>query len=476
VAPASAVGDAYNVEPTPPAPDETSLEKAQPYTLLFGLRDRLPPGKAALVGLQHAMAMFIGIVTPPMIVARALGLSSSDTAYLVSMALFASGLSTLVQVRTLGPIGSGLLSVQGTSFSFVAPLIQAGQLGGVPLMMGMSLALSPVEMVLSRFLTRLRRVFTPVVSGTVVLLIGLSLIPVGMQSIESGLGEGTPPGAGLAVAALVITIAVALQVSRRPWARISAVAVALLSGYLLCFAAGRLSAPPPGSAVALVLPVPFRYGLAFRWELALPFALIYLLTAIEAMGDLTATSELSREPVEGPLFWRRLSGGVLADGLNSALAAFCNSFPNTTFSQNNGLIQLTGVASRQVGYWVAGLLCLFGLFPFVGRWVAVMPGPVLGGVTLLLFGLVAAAGVRILQQARLAHREMVIIATSLAIGVGVATVPEVLRSLPAAAQTIFHSSISAGGLTAIVLNAALPRHAAAEPDSEASALEETALP
>jgi xanthine permease len=433
-----------------------------PFTLLFGLHDRMPHGKAALVGLQHAMAMFIGIVTPSVIIARTLDLPGPDTAYLVSMALFASGLSTLIQVRTVGAFGSGLLSVQGTSFSFVAPLIQAGQLGGMPLMIGMSLALAPVEMVLSRFLTRLRRVFTPVVSGIVVLLIGISLIPVGMQSIASGLGAGAPRGSGLAIAALVIAIAVSLQVARRPWARISAVAVALLSGYAVCLAAGRLSPPPPGTSEWLVLPVPLRYGLAFRWELVLPFALIYLLTAIEAMGDLTATSELSGEPVEGPLYWRRLSGGVLADGLNSALAALCNSFPNTTFSQNNGLIQLTGVASRQVGYWVAGLLCLFGLVPLVGRWVAVMPGPVLGGVTLLLFGLVAAAGVRILQQAGLAHREMVIIAASLGIGVGVQSVPEVLQPLPATLQTVLHSAITAGGLTAIVLNATLPHRSPAE--------------
>jgi xanthine permease len=444
---------------------EDTPAAAQPFTLLFALGDRMPRGKAALVGLQHALAMFIGIVTPPVIIARTLDLPADDTAYLVSMALLASGLSTLVQVRTIGPIGSGLLSVQGTSFSFLTPLIQAGQLGGVPLMIGMSLALAPVEMVLSRLLTRLRRVFTPVVSGVVVLLIGLSLIPVAMQSITDGLGAGATSGAGLAAAALVITIAVSLQIVRWPWARISAVAVALLIGYAVCFAAGRLSPPAPAGTALLVLPVPLKYGLAFRWELVLPFALIYLLTAIETMGDLTATSQLSREPVEGPLYWRRLSGGVLADGFNSALAAFCNSFPNTTFSQNNGLIQLTGVASRHVGYWVAGLLCLFGLFPLVGRWVAVIPGPVLGGVTLLLFGLVAAAGVRILQQAGLAHREMLIVAVSLGVGVGVQTVPEVLLALPATAQVVFRSAISAGGLTAILLNAVLPRATGARPHS-----------
>ncbi len=435
---------------------ENASALKQTFTLLYGLHDRLSPGKAALVGLQHTMAMFIGIISPPLVIARTLNFSTDEAAYLISMALFASGLSTLVQVRAFGPIGSGLLSVQGTSFSFLTPLIQAGQMGGMPLMIGMSLALSPVEMLLSRFLVRLQRIFTPVVSGVVVLMIGVSLIPVGMQNIASGLGGNAPRWAGLMVAALVIAVAVALQATGQPWARISAVAVALIVGYASCALTGKLSAQPPSSSAWLVLPIPLKYGLAFRWELVLPFLLIYVLTTIETMGDLTATSQLSREPIEGPLYWKRLSGGVLADGVNSALAAACNSFPNTTFSQNNGLIQMTGVASRQAGYWVAGFLCLGGLFPFIGRWVAMMPAPVLGGVTLLLFGFVAAAGVRILKQTDLTHRDMLIVALSIAVGIGVQTAPEVLQPLPATAQIIFRSAITAGGLTALLLNAVLP--------------------
>jgi NCS2 family nucleobase:cation symporter-2/xanthine permease XanP len=177
------------------------------------------------VGLQHVLAMFVGIITPPLIISRALDFSPSQTAYLVSMALVASGLATLVQVRRFGPVSSGLLSVQGTSLAFLTPLIQAGHLGGLPLMLGMSLALSPVEMVLSSFLARLRRILTPLVSGVVVLLIGISLVPVGVKGVAAGLGGGAPslvpvgvkgvaaglgggapPWAGLAVAGLVVGV------------------------------------------------------------------------------------------------------------------------------------------------------------------------------------------------------------------------------------------------------------------------------
>lgn len=437
------------------------MPASQETPLLYTLNDRMPHGRAALVGLQHVMAMFIGIITPPLIVARALDFSTADSAYLVSMALFASGVSTFIQVRRIGPVGSGLLSVQGTSFSFLPALIQAGHAGGMPLMIGLSLALSPVEMLLSRVLERLRRIFTPLVSGVVVLMIGLSLVPVGMNAIVGGLGAGAPPWAGLAVAGGVVLVVIVLHAIRQPWARISALVVALALGYAVCAATGNLPPRPPLPDHWLVFPTPFKYGLSFRADLVLPFLLIYVLTAIETMGDLTATSELSREPIEGPVYWKRIGGGVLADGCNSAIAAAFNSFPNTTFSQNNGVIQLTGVGSRQAGYWVAGFLLVFGLFPMIGSWIAIMPGPVLGGVTVLLFGFVAAAGVRILKQAHLSHRDMLILAASIAAGVGVMTVPKALDPLPELVRNSFSSAITTGGLTALVLNAVVPGEAPA---------------
>lgn len=428
-------------------------------TLLYPLEARMPHARAAFVGFQHVIAMFIGIITPPLIIARTLGFPAADTAYLVSMALFASGISTFIQVRRVGPLGSGLLSVQGTSFSFLPPLIQAGQLGGMPLMIGMALATSPAEMLLSRVLQRLRRIFTPLVSGVVVLMIGISLVPVGMNAIAAGLGPGAPPWAGIGLAALVALSVIVLHAVQKPWARISALAIALGLGYGVCAVAGLLEARPAAGASWIVVPVPFKHGLAFRAELLLPFLLIYVLTTIETMGDLTATSQLSHEPIDGPVYWNRIRGGVLADGFNSALAAACNSFPNTTFSQNNGVIQLTGVGSRQAGYWVAGFLVLFGLFPFVGGWIAVMPGPVLGAVTVLLFGFVAAAGIRILKQAHLGHRDMLVLAASLAAGIGVMTVPQALDPLPGIVRTSFGSAITTGGITALVLNAIVPRGA-----------------
>ena len=188
---------------------------------------------------------------------------------------------------------------------------------------------------------------------------------------------------------------------------------------------------------------------------------MYLVTAIETLGDLTACSELSGQPTGGPAYWRRVRGGVFADGVNCALAAILNAFPSTTFAQNNGVIQMTGVASRRVGRVCGVLLVVFGLLPGLGRWLAAVPPPVIGGLTLVLFGLIAAAGIRILTRAGLGQRECLIVAMALGLGVGVDLHPEALAPLPESLRLIFSSGISTGGLAALALNILLPRPLAA---------------
>jgi xanthine permease XanP len=183
---------------------------------------------------------------------------------------------------------------------------------------------------------------------------------------------------------------------------------------------------------------------------------VYFITGVETIGDITATSSVSGEPVAGDLYFKRLKGGVLGDGINSTIAAVFNTFPNTTFSQNNGVIQLTGVASRYVGYYIAGFLALFGLFPVVGGVFQIMPQAVLGGATIIMFGTVAAAGIRILSSRRLDGRGMLILAVSLAMGLGITFVPEMLDHFPPLMKSLLQSGIATGGLIAIVLNIALP--------------------
>lgn len=403
--------------------------------------------------------MLVGAITPPAIVASALGLDFDERAYLLSMSLLASGIGTLVQVTAFRGIGTGILSITGTSFAFITPLILAGQTGGLPLMFGMALAMAPVEIALAPFLPRLQKVFSPVVSGTVVLLIGILLIPTAVMGVQAPLPGDHAPIVGLGLAFLVIVTVVTLNAVKSNWTRLSAALLALLGGYLLCYLIGAVKSPEAGGSW-IVLPVPLKYGLDFSWAFVLPFGFLYLVTAIETIGDITACSELSGEPIKGPLYWKRIRGGVLADGVNSAVAALLNCFPNTTFSQNNGVIQLTGVASRRVGWLCGALLVFFGLVPGLGRWLASVPGPVMGGLTLVLFGLIATAGIRILMRAHLDHRGLMILATALGVGIGIGFAPEVLDPLPETVRLVFSSGISTGGMVALLLNLVVPRHSA----------------
>ena len=427
-----------------------------PSVLLYGIEERPPLREAFFAALQHLLAIFIAIVTPPLIIAGALGLDHETTGFLVSMALFASGLSTFIQCRRIGGVGTGLLCIQGTSFSFIGPIISTGMLGGLPLIFGVCIAAAPVEMVISRLLRYTQKVITPLVSGIVVTLIGMSLIKVGIIACGGGTAAreaGTFGNPGyLGLAALVLALIVLCNRSRNRYLRMSSIFIGLGTGYLIAWWAGMIDFASVQHYGGINLPVPFKYGLAFDLSSFIAIALIFVITAIEAYGDITANSLISGEPVKGERFIKRASGGILADGMNSMLAGIFNSFPNSVFAQNNGIIQLTGVASRYVGYYIAGMLMILGLFPDIGLVFSLIPEPVLGGATLLMFGTVAAAGIQIIASQRIGRKEVLVIALSLSFGLSVELVPEVLDKMSITVRNIFSSGITTGGLTAILSN------------------------
>ncbi|WP_279051368.1 nucleobase:cation symporter-2 family protein [Alistipes indistinctus] len=427
-----------------------------PSVLLYGIEERPPLREAFFAALQHLLAIFIAIVTPPLVIAGALGLDHETTGFLVSMVLFASGLSTFIQCRRIGGVGTGLLCIQGTSFSFIGPIISTGMLGGLPLIFGVCIAAAPVEMVISRLLRYTQKVITPLVSGIVVTLIGMSLIKVGIIACGGGTAAreaGTFGNPGyLGLAALVLALIVLFNRSRNRYLRMSSIFIGLGTGYLIAWWAGMIDFASVQHYGGINLPVPFKYGLAFDLSSFIAIALIFVITAIEAYGDITANSLISGEPVKGERFIKRASGGILADGMNSMLAGIFNSFPNSVFAQNNGIIQLTGVASRYVGYYIAGMLMILGLFPAIGLVFSLIPEPVLGGATLLMFGTVAAAGIQIIASQRIGRKEVLVIALSLSFGLSVELVPEVLDKMSITVRNIFSSGITTGGLTAILSN------------------------
>lgn len=439
--------------------------------LIHALDDRPAPGPALLAAVQHVLACFIAIVTPTLVIAGILGLDK-QLPYLLSMGLMVSGVGTFLQARRPWGIGAGMICVQGTSFSFLGAITAAGLMvksrGGSPddmlaMIFGLCFFGAFVEIILSRFLHRLRRIFTPLITGIVITIIGMSLIPVGMTSLGGGDGVGNFGDPGyLGIGALTLLIIVMLGHARNAWLRLSAIAIALAIGTLVAWLTGLAGFTALEEQPLISLPIPFRYGFDFEWSVFLPIAMIYLITAIESVGDLTANCLISRQPIEGPGYLERISGGVLGDGVNSMLAAVFNTFPNTTFSQNNGVIQLSGVASRHVGQYVGAILVALGLFPVLGAVLSQIPAPVLGGALLMMFGSVAAAGIRILARVTLDRRSLTIMAVAFGIGLGVASRPEIFDQLPDMVRLLLGASISAGGLAAIALNLLLPDHATRE--------------
>ena len=437
------------------------MEKSK--ELIYGLNDRPPIRESVFAALQHLLAIFVAIITPPLIISSALKFDLDTTGFLVSMSLFVSGLATFIQCRRFGPIGAGLLCIQGTSFSFISPIIGAGLLGvvngkmnvemGLSYIFGACLVASVVEMVVSRLLPYTRKIITPLVSGIVVSLIGMCLIKAGINSCGGGQSAvdagtfGSLQNLGLALLVLVSII------FYNRFLRMGSIVLGLLIGCIAAYVLGMIDFSSLKGSGSLNIPVPFKYGLNFDLGTIIGIGLIYLVTAVEAFGDITANSLISGEPVEGSVFMKRAQGGVLADGFNSFLAAVFNSFPNSIFAQNNGMIQLTGVASRYVGYFIAAALVLLGLFPVVGKVFSLIPDPVLGGATLLMFGTVAAAGIRIIASTEITRKAVLVMAISFAMGLSVELVPGILDKMPDLIKNIFSSGITTGGLTAILANA-----------------------
>lgn len=425
--------------------------------LIYGLNDRPPLRETLFAAAQHLLAIFVAIVTPPLIIANALKLDTQTTSFLVSMSLMVSGVATFIQCRRLGGIGCGLLCIQGTSFSFIGPIISAGFDGGLATIFGATVAGSFVEMFVSRILKYARRVITPLVSGVVVTLIGMSLIKVGITACGGG---ETAKAAGtfgsfenVGIAALVLVLIVFFNRSSNRYLRMGSIVIGLVVGYALAWVLGMVDFGSVQSYGGFNYPNPFKYGLNFNISSIIGLGLVYLITSIEAYGDITANSLISGEPVEGDTFMKRAEGGILADGFNSMLAGLLfSSFPNSIFAQNNGMIQLTGVASRYVGYFIAAMLVVLGIFPAVGIVFSLMPSPVLGGATLLMFGTVAAAGIRIIASQTINRKATLVMAISFSLGLSVELVPEILSQLPDTLRSIFSSGITTGGLAAILSN------------------------
>jgi xanthine permease len=420
----------------------------------YGIDDAPDLEESVPLGIQHLLAMFLSTVALPLVIAGAIGLGPDDTAFIVQMALLVAGIATIVQAYPVGPVGARLPIVMGTSAIFVAPLIDIGSEFGLAAIFGAVLIAAPVEVAIGYFFDDVENFFPPLVTGIVVMLVGLTLIPIAMQYSAGVPGtEAFGSMENLGLAALVLVVALVANQFFDGFLQSSSVLVAVVVGYLAAIPLGLLDLSGVAGAAWFSVPTPLNYGLEFQPSAIILVAFAYVITAMETIGDISGTTEaVGRDPTSD-----ETKGGLVADGVMSAFAAVFNAFPNTSFSQNVGLISFTGVASRFVVAIAGAFLVLLGLVPKVAEVVAAMPNPVLGGAAIVLFGMIISIGLRIISRgAELNRRNLTIIATSLVLGVGVEWRSDTLAQLPDDVQILATSGIIVGGVAALVLNAVLP--------------------
>jgi NCS2 family nucleobase:cation symporter-2 len=424
----------------------------------------LPMGPRVALGLQHVLAMFASNVTPSIIIAGAAGFAfgGADMVFLIQMAMLFAGVATLFQTIGFGPVGARLPVMQGTSFAFVPIMISIVKSSGIAALFGAVLVAGVFHAALGAIIGRIRHWFPPLVTGMVITAIGLYLLPVGIKYAAGGAADfqmnnpawGDFSRWGLAL--VVILVALGFKFFTRGIASSAAILLGLIAGYLVGVATGAVNFGGVAKAAWFTVPTPFKYGIEFNAVAIFGMCLISIVSAIETVGDISGIAKggAGREATD-----RELAGGTYADGIGSAIAGVFGGLPNTSFSQNVGLISMTGVMSRSVVTLSALFLIVCGLIPKVGAVVAAMPISVLGGGVILMFGMVLSAGVSMLSSVTWSRRNMMILATSMSVGLGLQQVPKSMQHLPDWLEMLAVSGLLPVAVLAVVLNLVLPEDA-----------------
>ncbi|MBO3377707.1 uracil-xanthine permease family protein [Clostridium perfringens] len=420
--------------------------------LIYGVDDDLDLPKKVLFGLQHIFAAFGGIIVVPLVIATSLGFDGKVTTALISASILGSGLATIIQAKGVGKVGARVACIMGTDFTFVSPAISVGSVLGLPGIIGATILGSLFEVILSFFIKPLMKFFPPLVTGTVVALIGLTLLPVSIDWAAGGAGSANYASLeNLAVAMFVLVITLLLNNYGKGMISSASILIGIVVGYIVCIPLGLVDFTPVKEASWLSFPKILEFGVTFDAKAVMAFIPAYFVATIGTVGCLKAIGETSNIDIGD----KRVAAGVLSDGVGSALGGLVGSCPNTSFSQNIGIISLTKVASRHVAVMAGIILVILGFLPKVAAIITGIPNPVLGGVGIMMFGTVAAAGIRTLSNIKLTERNLLIIAISMGLGLGVTFRPDVIHNLPEAIRMIFSSGISTGTIAALILNAVL---------------------
>lgn len=415
--------------------------------------EMMPAGKLFVFGLQHVLAMYAGAVAVPLIIAAAAGLSKSNTAFLINADLFTCGLATLLQTLGIWKIGIKIPVIQGVTFAAVTPMIIMAKTGGMPLIFGSVLVAGLFTFLLAPFFSKLIRFFPPIVTGSIITIIGISLLPVGVNWAAGGVGNKNYGSLTfIAVAAIVLLTILLINKFFKGFVSHIAVLIGLVVGLIVAIPLGLVNFSGVSAAPWIGIDYPFAFGMpTFDLGAILAMILVMLVVMVESTGDFLAIGQMVGKKIGE----KELTAGLRADGLATALGGIFNAFPYTAFAQNVGLVGLTGVKSRFVVATSGAILVVMGLIPKLATIIASFPNAVLGGAGIAMFGIVAASGIKTLTKVDFEKNANNIFIVAISIGIGLIPLvaPDFFKAFPSWSQTIMHSGITLGSITAILLNA-----------------------
>lgn len=423
---------------------------------IYELEGRVPLGEAVPLGIQHVLAMFLGNISPLIIICGILNIPMETKAILIQNSMFISGVATLLQLYPVFKAGSGLPIVMGTSSGFIGTEKVIGLTYGYGAIMGASLIGALFEIILGFFIKPLKKLFPPIVTSLVIISIGLSLLPVGVNYFGGGAGSenfGSPKN--LLVATIVVMVIIILKQFTKGFLSVSSVLIGIIVGYIVSICLGMVDFTQVKEAAWISLPKPFVTGFEFKIDAIIAMIIMYIATAVETIGNVSAITVggLNRDATN-----RELSGGVIADGIASAIATVFGVLPNTAFGQNAGLVTATKVVNKFAIMTGAIFLILAGFIPKLSALFTVMPQSVLGGAAVIMFSMIFVSGLQSLLREGLDARNGLIVSVAVGLGIGIGEVPEVLAHLPEWVTQVFaHNSIIMTFVIATVLNLVLPK-------------------
>lgn len=409
--------------------------------------------QAAVLGLQHLLAMYSGSILVPIMIAGALGYSSQQLTYLISTDIFMCGVATFLQLQLNKYFGIGLPVVLGVAFQSVAPLIMIGQKHGSGAMFGALIISGIYVLLIAGIFSKIANFFPPIVTGSVITTIGLTLIPVAIGNM--GNNSEKPTAQSLLLAAVTILIILLVNIFAKGFLKSISILIGLIIGTIIASFMGLVDFAPVTQAPLVHVPTPFYFGIPkFELSSIVMMCIIATVSLVESTGVYFALSDITNEKLDSI----RLRNGYRAEGLAVLLGGIFNTFPYTGFSQNVGLVKLSGIKTRLPIYYAAGFLVLLGLVPKFGALAQIIPSPVLGGAMLVMFGFVSVQGMQMLARVDFEHNEhhFLIAAVSISAGVGL-NGSNLFNSLPTGLQMFFSNGIVMASVIAIVLNLILNR-------------------